>query len=271
MSTYLPMFLVVAVGFSATMSMAWWIQKRTGQSGWIDVTWTYSVGLAGAVLSLWPFSSVSPRQILVAALIALWSLRLGTHVALRTAGSKDDPRYAQLKKDWGAQAQSKMLGFLQVQALAGVLLSLSVLAAAWAPRPGLDWRDILGALVLLSAVVGETLADRQLKAFAKSPDNRGKVCDIGLWRYSRHPNYFFEWALWFAWPIIALSAAYPLGWLAFIGPVYMYYLLVHVSGIPPLEEHMMRTRPDAFAAYAQRTNAFFLGPVRADTHARLDA
>ncbi len=264
MVRYVPMFAVVAVGFSVAMTGAWWIQKRTGKSGWIDVTWTYSVGLAGVVFALWPFAAVSPRQWLVAALIALWSLRLGTHVALRTMKSDDDPRYAQLKNDWGAAAQTKMFGFLQVQALAGVLLSLAVLAAAWAPRPGLDWRDILGALVLLACVIGEGLADQQLKTFAKNPANRGKVCDVGLWRTSRHPNYFFEWALWFAWPIMALSAEYPFGWVAWIGTVYMYYLLVHVSGIPPLEEHMMRTRPDAFAAYARRTNAFFPGPSRTD-------
>ena len=261
-TTYLPMLLAVTVGFSLTMIAAWWIQKQTGKSGWIDVTWTYSVGLAGVVFALWPFTALSPRQLLVAALVAIWSLRLGTHVALRTARSQDDPRYAQLKKDWGAQAQSKMFGFLQVQALAGVLLSLAVLAAAWAPRPDIDWRDIFGALVLLGCVAGETLADSQLKAFAKNPDNRGKVCDVALWRYSRHPNYFFEWALWFAFPIIAMSADYPFGWVAWIGPAYMYYLLVHVSGIPPLEEHMMRTRPETFAAYARRTNAFFPGPAR---------
>lgn len=262
MTGFIPILLASAAGFSATMLVAWLVQRTTGKSGWVDTIWTFSVGVFGCLLSLWPFAEPSVRQTLVAVLAGFWAVRLGMHVAVRTAAGGDDPRYARLKQEWGDAAQARMLFFLQLQALAGIVLAFAIFLAAHAPRPGIGLQDVVGALVLLAGVLGETIADRQLKAFAARPNNRGKVCDIGLWRWSRHPNYFFEWIGWFAYPIIAFSADYPLGWMAWIAPAYMYYLLVHVSGIPPLEQHMMRTRPAAFEAYRRRTNAFFPGSPR---------
>jgi steroid 5-alpha reductase family enzyme len=104
-----------------------------------------------------------------------------------------------------------------------------------------------------------------LRRFRSDSANRDRVCDAGLWRWSRHPNYFFEWFGWLAYPLIAVDFGgdYPWGWLALAGPACMYWLLVHVSGIPPLEAHMVRTRGDAFRAYRARTNAFFPSPPRA--------
>jgi steroid 5-alpha reductase family enzyme len=106
------------------------------------------------------------------------------------------------------------------------------------------------------------MADRQLRAFAHNPKNRGKVCDAGLWAWSRHPNYFFEWIGWFAYALFAidLSGGHVWGWLALTGPAFMYWLLVHVSGIPPLEAHMLRSRKKAFADYQKRVPAFFPSP-----------
>ncbi|RYE88632.1 MAG: DUF1295 domain-containing protein, partial [Hyphomicrobiales bacterium] len=95
----------------------------------------------------------------------------------------------------------------------------------------------------------------QLTAFKRKPQNRGKVCDTGLWGLSRHPNYFFEWLFWVAYPLIGIG--YDLGWVALLAPALMYWLLVHASGIPPLEAHMMRTRPEAFAAYKRRVRPFW--------------
>lgn len=261
----LPVLAGALAALSLILAFAWWVQMRSGNSGWVDVIWTLGVGLVGAGTALWPADgAVWPRQAIVAAAIVLWSLRLGSHIVARTVKIDDDPRYAKLKQDWGDQAQSRMFWFLQLQAAAAFLLIVTVLAAARAPRPGPDWRDWLGFAIVLVAIAGEALADHQLKAFGRDPANKGQVCDAGLWRYSRHPNYFFEWLGWVGYVVIAvdLGFAYPWGWAALIGPLYMYYLLVHVSGVPPLEEHMMRTRPDAFAAYRERTNMFFPGPVR---------
>jgi steroid 5-alpha reductase family enzyme len=114
------------------------------------------------------------------------------------------------------------------------------------------------------AIAGAALADHQLRRFRASPANRGKVCDAGLWRWSRHPNYFFEWLGWIAYPLIAIdiTGGYPLGWVAIAGPICMYWLLRHVSGVPPLEEHMLRSRGDAYRRYQARTSAFFPLPQR---------
>ena len=157
-----------------------------------------------------------------------------------------------------------MFGFLMLQAGAAAFLALSVMAAARNPASGLTAQDGLATLVFVTALVGEGLSDRQLAAFKRDPANKGKVCDVGLWAWSRHPNYFFEWLGWCAWPLFAinLSGDWPWGWLALTGPAYMYWLLTQVSGVPLLEEHMRRSRPKAFDAYAARTSAFFPRPPR---------
>lgn len=255
----------LAVCLSLTMAGAWLVALRTGRSGWIDAIWSFATGGFGAVAALVPFSGgeVSARQMLVAALALFWSLRLGIHIAIRTARGGDDPRYGQLREEWGGAFRSRLFWFLQIQALVALALGLSIVIAAHNPAPGLRLSDWLGGGVLIVAVIGEAIADRQLSAFRSDPANKGKVCDVGLWGMSRHPNYFFEWLGWLAYAVIAadFSSAYPWGWLALAGPVLMYWLLVHVSGIPPLEAHMLRSRGARFRDYQRRVNAFWPGPA----------
>lgn len=119
-------------------------------------------------------------------------------------------------------------------------------------------------MIAFAAVSGETVADRQMKAFASDPANRGKVCDQGLWAWSRHPNYLFEWLGWFAYPVLAidLAGAYPQGWWALLAPILMFGVLRFGTGVPPLEAHMLRTRGDAFRAYQARTAVFLPRPPR---------
>lgn len=263
-----------AIFLSAWMTVAWWLQMRTGKSGWIDTLWSYGVGIAGVALTLLvPLASneaVSPRQWLVASLCALWSVRLGTHILLRTLSGGDDPRYAQLKKEWKRGAQRRMFGFLQIQALCAFVLAFGIFVAAQNPAPGLRVSDWIGAALLLAAIAGAGAADRQLRAFLADKKNRGKVADIGLWSYSRHPNYFFEWLGWFAYALIAFDSSGSHWWwpLALIAPAMMYWLLVHASGIPPLEAHMLRSRGEAFRDYQRRVNAFFPGPPRQSGNGR---
>ena len=157
-----------------------------------------------------------------------------------------------------------MFWFLQSQAAVGIVLALSIVLAAQNPNPNLRVQDWIGLLILLAAIVGEAIADRQLRAFKSDPANRNAICDVGLWRWSRHPNYFFEWLSWLAYPIIALDFAghNPYGWLSLAAPICMYWILVHVSGIPPLEDHMLRSRGEAFRAYQKRTRAFLPLPLK---------
>jgi steroid 5-alpha reductase family enzyme len=256
---YLEALGAIAVSLSILMALAWMVQRRTGNSGWVDTIWTIAVGLVGAGSALWPIGGTAPnaRQWLVAALVVTWSLRLGLHIAVRTAGITDDPRYAAFARDWGLDAPRKMFIFLQNQAFGSIPLVFAIFLAARFPSDALRIEDIIGVLILLSGIAGEALADAQLKKFRDNPANKGRVCDIGLWRWSRHPNYFFEWFGWLAYPVIAISPAYAWGWATLLAPLFMYWILVHVTGIPPLEEQMLRSRGERYRDYQSRTSRFF--------------
>ncbi|TPM37006.1 DUF1295 domain-containing protein [Mesorhizobium sp. B2-3-4] len=249
------------------MAAAWFIASRDGKSGWVDAIWSFAVGAAGIAMALvpWPgWQQSETRPVIVALLAAIWSIRLGLHIAVRTLRGGDDPRYAQLRGEWGKDFPRRLFWFLQIQAGAALLLAVSIFAAARNPAPQLRIGDWLGIAILVIAILGEGLADRQLTRFRENPANKGKVCDVGLWGISRHPNYFFEWFGWLAYVAIALdpTSTYPWGWIAVSGPLFMYWLLVHVSGIPPLEAHMLKSRGEAFRAYQARVNAFWPGPSR---------
>lgn len=267
LATFLMATVLLSVALSAAMTVAWAVRRATGNSGWVDVVWTFGlggIGVAGA-LATWPGdAAASWRQLAVAGLIALWSVRLGTHIAQRTLMIDDDPRYAKLAREWGADASWRMFELLQKQALVSIPMAVAVFLAAHNPAPGFRLLDAAAIVVALVAIAGEMIADRQLRQFASQRRGRGAVCDIGLWRYSRHPNYFFEWLGWTAYPLFAIdfTGAYPWGWLALAGPACMYWLLRHVSGVPPLEEHMLASRGDAYRRYQQRTSAFFPMPAR---------
>lgn len=260
---YLQALAAIAVALSVLMAGAWLVQQRTGNSGWVDTIWTFSLGLVGAGSALWPLGGAAPngRQWLVAALVAIWSLRLGSHIAVRSAGISDDPRYAAFAKEWGADSPRKMFIFLQNQGLGSIPLVFAIFVAARFPGDALRLADYLGALILFAGIAGEALADAQLKAFRTDPANKGKVCDVGLWRWSRHPNYFFEWFGWLAYPVIGIAftdaLSYPWGFATLLAPVFMYWILVHVTGIPPLEAQMLQSRGDRYRDYQARTSAFF--------------
>jgi steroid 5-alpha reductase family enzyme len=262
-------FVLVILGTAAlslVMMLGWVLQRRWRNGGWVDVVWSFGSGAVGVCYALapepgqrWP----GPRQGLVAVLVTVWSLRLGTHILARTRVGAEDRRYAQFRTAWGTDFERRMFWFLQLQAVAAALLALSVLLAARKPGP-LGFGDLAGLALLASAIIGEAVADGQLRRFRADSANRGRVCDRGLWRFSRHPNYFFEWLGWLAYPVFAvdLGGLYPWGWLALSGPALMYWLLVHVSGIPPLEAQMLLSRGDAYRAYQARTRAFFPFPIK---------
>ncbi|MBR0836135.1 DUF1295 domain-containing protein [Bradyrhizobium manausense] len=264
MAMFLGGLTAIALSLAVLMAFAWAVQQRTGNSGWVDTIWTFAVGLVGVGSALWPIAGDGPsaRQWLVAGLVAVWSLRLGTHIAIRTAGITDDPRYAAFAAEWGLNAPRRMFIFLQNQALGSVPLVFSIFVAAHVPMPALRSQDVLGAVILLIGIAGEALADAQLRRFRHDPANHGKVCDAGLWRWSRHPNYFFEWLGWLAYPVIGLADGYAWGWASLLAPAFMYWILVHVTGIPPLEAQMLRSRGERYRAYQSRTSMFFPLPPR---------
>src|SRR3981189_804227 len=185
MGLYLWAIAAIALSLSVLMAGAWMVQQRTGNSGWVDTIWTFSIGLVGAASALWPVAGTAPniRQWLVAALVAIWSLRLGWHIAVRTSGITDDPRYAAFAREWGADSSRKMFVFLQNQGLGSVPLVFAIFVAAHLPYRLYRPQDYLAALTLIVAIAGEAMADAQLKRFREQPENQGRVCDVGLWRW----------------------------------------------------------------------------------------
>jgi len=247
----------IPLGLSAIMAVAWWVAMKTERSGFVDGIWSLCTATGGVVAALGG-GPLTTRALIVAAMAAFWGLRLGAYLMNRAAES-EDPRYAALKRQWGDQASRRLFVFLQVQAVAALPLVLTMGLAARAPRAGLDWRDYIGLALFALAWLGEAVADRQMRTFRSLPENRGGICRIGLWNWSRHPNYFSEWLVWLSFAVIAVGGW---GWIAVIGPVTMYWLLVHASGIPPLEAHLARSRPEAFARYAAEVSAFWPRPPR---------
>jgi steroid 5-alpha reductase family enzyme len=258
------------VGLSLVMTAAWRYQKQVGNAGWVDVFWTFATGAAGVMGALWPRSAaeVQPaRQYIVAALAAVWAIRLGLHLRARVRSRPEDARYAGFRRDWRERFQSRLFWFLQIQAIAAWPLAIAIMLAARNPAPAPGATDVVAIAVIAIALIGEMLADRQLARFVANASNAGHVCDRGLWAWSRHPNYFFEFLGWCAWPLFAFNAAWPPGWFALAAPILMYWLLVHVSGIPPLEQVMLASRGDAYRAYQSRTSAFLPLPPRSEAGA----
>jgi len=249
------------------MSAAWAMQRFTRNAGWVDSFWTFGTGAGGLAFALAPVGapvggSPSARQLVAGAMVLVWSLRLGLHLLARTPGRPEDVRYARYRSEWGNKYDRNMYGLLMVQAAAGLVLDLAVLIAARNPAPGLQRHDLLAILLLLACVIAGGIADRQVQSFRADPANHGQVCDRGLWAWSRHPNYFFEFLAWIAYPLLAFNPQWGWSWFAWIGPALMYYLLVYVSGIPPLEREMLRSRGDRFRAYQARVSAFFPMPPK---------
>jgi steroid 5-alpha reductase family enzyme len=242
-------------------AFAW--QRAVSNTGWVDVFWTYGTGAAGIAVALVPMKdeAIGPRQLLVAALVGVWSLRLGTFVALRVAHGPEDARYQAFRQTWGANYDRNLFGLLMAQPPVSALLVLAIALAAHAPGP-LGLRDLAAVLIMALAVGGESLADRQLTAFRRAGHGHGAICDQGLWGWSRHPNYFFEWLGWLAYSAIALDPSRPLSWASLGAPAVMYLVLRFGTGVPPLEASMLKSRGAAFRAYQARVNAFFPLPPK---------
>lgn len=252
----MSVWLLATVGLIAALilfAIYWLIQYRLGDSGIVDVFWGASVAAIG-VFFCWNTPGDPSRRWLGAGLITLWAIRLSYFLFLRWRSHDEDPRYVALKQQWGDSAQLRMFRFYQMQGLGCFLFALPLLAAGYNESP-LSWIDGLAVAVWAISIVGEAFADSQLRRFRKQPENRGRVCRSGLWRYSRHPNYFFEWLHW--WTYVFLSISTPYGWLTILAPVAMWFFLNHVTGIPQTEIQAIKSRGNRYRAYQATTNAFF--------------
>ena len=235
------------------MSWGWAWQRRHHNIGVVDVLWAKGVGASALLLALLGDGAAMPR-IALAVLGGLWGSRLALHLWHRVRSEPEDGRYQHLRKHWNGH-QGKIFGFFQFQALLIVLFALPFVAVSVNPEAhGWGWVIAAVAMWLLS-VGGESLADRQLARFRADPANKGKTCRDGLWRYSRHPNYFFEWLHWFTYVLLAVHS--PLWWLAWSGPLVMYVFLRWVSGIPFTEAQALRSRGEDYRHYQRTTPMLF--------------
>lgn len=245
----------IAAGAAAVMVLLWLLQLRTRDAGVVDVGWAACLG-ASAVFAGLAGEGEPARRALVAIIGGVWGFRLAWHLLTdRVLKGPEDGRYQMMRERFGKRIQPVLLVFFLAQALLVAILCLPFVLAAGDPRPGPDALDVLGLLIWLVGISGEVVADRQLSAFKRDPANAGKVCDAGLWRYSRHPNYFFEWCMWVAYATIATPA--PFGLLAWTAPALMLLFVLKLTGIPPTEARALRSRGEAYRRYQRTTNAFF--------------
>lgn len=258
----LVLVLVALVALALIFAAVFVFARRIDNYSVVDVAWSLSFAALALFYAL-AADGWWVRRALIGAMVVAWSLRLGVHLWRRIAAHHpvEDGRYGEMRERWRAKIASRMFWFFQFQAVSVVVLGVPFLLAATNGNTVLHPVEIAGALVWLAAWLGESVADAQLARFKRETANRGRVCDAGLWRYSRHPNYFFEWLIWVGFFLVGVAA--PWGWTGIIAPAVILYLLLNVTGVPPTEAQSLRSKGDAYRRYQRTTNAFFPGPPRA--------
>jgi steroid 5-alpha reductase family enzyme len=261
--TLAQILLVNLAVIGAAMSLLWLVSIPIRNASIVDIFWGPAftiVALAGWFLG----DGDHDRRILLAALTAGWGIRLGMHLALRNIGHGEDPRYARWRKrveDAGGDFTWHSL--FRVFALQGVLViivSLPVQAGQLArTQTPLGAFALAGTFLWALGFLFEAVGDWQLRQFKSNPDNRGKLLDTGLWRYTRHPNYFGNACIWWGLWLVACDA--PGLWWTAIGPALMTFLLLRVSGVTLLEKSLVAANPE-YADYQRRTSAFIPWPPR---------
>jgi steroid 5-alpha reductase family enzyme len=237
---------------SALMAVLWVIHLALRNAAIVDAGWAAGLPII-AVFATWRLGG-GPRAWLLAAMVTVWGGRLSAYLLrTRVVGQAEEGRYVELRRSWKTRLPAKFFVFFQAQAVLDLVLAVPFLIVAVDRRP--ISAPLLGAALLwTAALAGEALADRQLDRFKHDPANRGAVCAVGLWRYSRHPNYFCEWLIWVAYALYATSS--PWGWVSWLSPALILFFLLRFTGIPATEAQALRSRGEAYRAYQRRTSAF---------------
>lgn len=259
----LTSYLLGLAAILAAGTLTWLISLRRRDVSIVDSLWSLMFLLA-ALVYLGGAGQAGDRALLVMLLVALWSLRLAAYITWRNWGEGEDRRYQAIRarNQPGFEWKSLYLVFW-LQGVIAWVVSLPLLAAMNGDAP-LGLLDYAGVLLWAVGMLFEAGGDWQLARFKADPANKGKVLDTGLWRYTRHPNYFGNACIWWGLFLIALSAG---GWWTVVSPVIMTFLLLKVSGVALLEQDIGERRP-AYRDYILRTNAFLPGPPRAQAAAR---
>lgn len=245
-------YIILALILLAYISLWFLISLSKKRNDVADIAWGLGFVLI-AWLSFFISENFSIRSLLANILVSIWGLRLAWHIHSRNKGKAEDYRYLAWRKEWGKWFYLR--SYLQVYLLQGTLLYLIVLPILFINKntgSSLNFFDILGVLIWLLGFLFESIGDAQLSSFIKNPSNKGKLMQNGLWRYTRHPNYFGEVTQWWGLWLIAINV--PNYWLSIIGPLTITILILKISGIPMLEKKMAEN-PE-FAEYKKKTSMF---------------
>jgi steroid 5-alpha reductase family enzyme len=246
------------------MFALWLIHLLIRNAAIVDAGWAASLALLAIFYAI-KGPGYTTRKWVIALMAGFWGLRLAFYLLFsRVIGKPEEGRYIQLRREWKTHLPLRFLFFFEFQALLDVVLSLPFLLASLNTRASLGKFEKIGAAIWLISICGEAIADYQLDRFRKQPGNKGKTCRAGLWSYSRHPNYFFEWMIWVGYAIFALGS--PWGWLGLLSPALVLYFLLGAAGIAATEAQALRTRGVEYRAY-QRTTSTFIPWFRKKEHA----
>jgi steroid 5-alpha reductase family enzyme len=242
--------LVVAI----LIFVLWLLHLPRRNASVMDVGWAAGLAIIALLYALQGQGDWK-RVTMLTLMGSVWGLRLALYLLFtRVLGEPEESRYVELRRQWGSNASLNFLLFFEAQAVLCGIVSLPFAIVARDPAPDLSWIEYAGFALWFVALIGEILADAQLAKFKRDPRNKGRVCQKGLWRYSRHPNYFFEWLVWVSFALVALPS--PSGFLGLIAPAIMLFLLLRVSGIPPAEAQALRSRGPEYRAYQRTTSQF---------------
>jgi steroid 5-alpha reductase family enzyme len=254
-SSIYALIIYCLIACCGIMLLVWLWAHKIKNAGVVDISWSYNFPVIAIILLLLA-PGFETRKLLICGMVIIAGSRLGTHLAIRITRHLDEEegRYQQLRKEWAPDAEKKFFFFFQFQAISNVLLAIPFFVITLNTKAILSPVEYAGAGLWLISVLGEAIADAQLAAFKKDTANKNKVCDTGLWGYSRHPNYFFEWLMWLSYFVFALASPY--SYLAIISPAIILYLLLKVTGIPATEQQSLRSKGEAFKQYQQKTSVF---------------
>jgi steroid 5-alpha reductase family enzyme len=252
--TGLAMTGLGAVCLGLLMLLLWLIHLRTGNAAIVDAGWAGGLALLGILYAVIGHGYWL-RSAMMAVMSGIWGFRLAIYlVTTRVIGHAEEGRYQELRRQWKTNIPFKFLLFFEFQAVLCVVLAVPFLMAARNPDPVIAPLEWAAVVLWAVAMAGEATADAQLSRFKSEPSHRGRTCQAGLWRYSRHPNYFFEWLIWVAFAMFALGS--PGGYWGLFSPALILYFVLRVTGIPATEAQAMRTRGEEYRLYQRTTSAF---------------
>lgn len=249
----MPFFINFLLVFGSFLAVWLW-QLKSKNAGVVDALWAIIIPFQ-ALVYLVHSQQFNLRNGIIWALIAFWGFRLGIYLFVRNHGKAEDARYAQIRIDNPQNADLKILKFYIFQAIFSFLLFLPGYWVFNSSGASFSYTDYLGVVFLALGGIGEAVADEQLRRFKANPANKGQIFDKGLWKYTRHPNYFCEWLAWVGIAVLCLSV--PFGSLAIASPLVMFYLLTKGTGVSLTEETIMKTKGEKYQKYIASTPAFF--------------